>query len=72
VEELEDAIRDSRYPPHGRRGIGGERATAWGQCLAEHTSEANEHVLVVPLIESIAAIPHSRNRPRAWRQIMTR
>ena len=56
VEELEEAIRDARYPPEGRRGIGGERATAWGQCLAEHTAEANEHVMVVPLIESVEAI----------------
>jgi 2-keto-3-deoxy-L-rhamnonate aldolase RhmA/quercetin dioxygenase-like cupin family protein len=56
VEELEEAIRDARYPPVGRRGIGGERATAWGQCLAEHTAEANEHVMVVPLIESVEAI----------------
>lgn len=56
--ELEEAIRDCRYPPEGRRGIGGERATAWGQCLAEHASEANEHVMVVPLIESVSAIPH--------------
>jgi 2-keto-3-deoxy-L-rhamnonate aldolase RhmA/quercetin dioxygenase-like cupin family protein len=60
VEELEEAIRDCRYPIEGRRGIGSERATAWGQCLAEHTSEANEHVLVVPLIESVAAIPNVR------------
>jgi 2-keto-3-deoxy-L-rhamnonate aldolase RhmA len=58
VEQLEEAIRDCRYPPEGRRGIGGERATAWGQCFAEHTAEANEHVLVVPLIESVAAIPN--------------
>jgi 2-keto-3-deoxy-L-rhamnonate aldolase RhmA/quercetin dioxygenase-like cupin family protein len=58
VEELEEAIRDCHYPPEGRRGIGGERATAWGQCLAEHTSVANEQVLVIPLIESIAAIPN--------------
>lgn len=58
VEELEEAIRDCRYPTEGRRGIGGERATAWGQCLAEHTAEANEHVLVVPLIESVTAIPN--------------
>jgi len=58
VEQLEEAIRDCRYPPEGRRGIGGERATAWGQCLAEHTSEANQNVLVVPLIESVAAVPH--------------
>jgi 2-keto-3-deoxy-L-rhamnonate aldolase RhmA len=58
VEQLKQAIRDSQYPPEGRRGIGGERATAWGQCLAEHTAEANAHVLVVPLIESVSAISH--------------
>ena len=58
AQQLEEAILDCRYPPEGRRGIGGERATAWGQCFAEHTSEANEHVLVVPLIESVAAIPN--------------
>ena len=58
VEEVEEAVRDCRYPPEGRRGIGGERATAWGQCLSEHAAEANEYVLIVPLIESIAAIPN--------------
>lgn len=58
VRDLEEAVRDCRYPIAGRRGIGGERATAWGQCLAEHTAEANEHVLVIPLIESVAAVPH--------------
>ena len=58
VEEVEEAVRDCRYPPEGRRGIGGERATAWGQCLSEHAVEANENVLIVPLIESIAAIPN--------------
>lgn len=56
AEQLEEAIRDCRYPPQGRRGIGGERATAWGQAVAEHTAEANEHVLVVPLIESVRAV----------------
>jgi len=58
VEQLEAAICDCRYPPEGRRGIGGERATAWGQCFAEHAAEANEHVLVVPLIETVDAVPH--------------
>ena len=58
VEEVKEAVRDCRYPPEGRRGIGGERATAWGQCLSEHAAEANENVLIVPLIESIAAIPN--------------
>ncbi|MBL4885205.1 MAG: cupin domain-containing protein [Planctomycetaceae bacterium] len=58
VEQVQEALLDCRYPPEGRRGIGGERATVWGQCMAEHTDEANEHVLVVPLIESVGAIPN--------------
>ena len=61
VEEVEEAVRDCRYPPEGRRGIGGERSTAWGQCLNEHANEANENVLIVPLIESIDAIPNVAN-----------
>ncbi len=51
--QLEQAVKFALYPPEGVRGIGGERATAWGQCFAQHTLEANEHVLVVPLIESV-------------------
>ena len=58
VEQVEQSVRDCRYPPEGQRGIGGERATVWGQCFAQHTAEANDHVLVVPLIESVAAIPN--------------
>jgi len=58
VEQVEQSLHDCRYPPEGGRGIGGERATVWGQCFAEHTAEANENVLVVPLIESVAAIPN--------------
>ena len=61
VEEVEKAVSDCNYPPEGRRGIGGERATAWGQCLKEHTSEANENVLVIPMIESIDAVPNVAN-----------
>jgi len=61
VEEVEEAVRDCRYPPEGRRGIGGERATAWGQCLNEHAAEANENVLIIPMIESIDAIPNVPN-----------
>jgi len=54
VAEFAEAVQDCRYPPEGRRGIGGERATAWGEALAEHTGCANERVLVVPIIESLA------------------
>ena len=58
VEEVQKAVSDCNYPPEGRRGIGGERATAWGQSLKEHTEEANENVLVIPMIESIDAVPN--------------
>src|SRR6185436_6963036 len=53
AEQLQQAVRFARYPTEGARGIGAERATAWGQALAEHASEANEHVFVVPIIETV-------------------
>ena len=40
VEQLKQAVAFARYPEEGLRGIGGERATCWGQCMVEHTSEA--------------------------------
>lgn len=55
VEQLKQAVAWAQYPREGVRGIGAERATAWGQCLAEHTRQANEHVLVVPIMETVAA-----------------
>ncbi|MBI3875980.1 MAG: hypothetical protein HY300_08485 [Verrucomicrobia bacterium] len=55
AEQLRQAIAFANYPPRGLRGIGAERATAWGQCFAEHVAEANEHVLIVPLMETVTA-----------------
>jgi len=54
-KQLADAVRFAHYPPDGVRGIGAERATCWGQCFAEHVEEANEHVMVVPIIETVKA-----------------
>jgi len=54
AEQLKQAVAWSRYPTDGLRGIGAERATCWGQCFVEHAGEANEHVLVVPIIETTA------------------
>ena len=34
VEQLRQAVAYAHYPPAGVRGIGGERATLWGRCLA--------------------------------------
>jgi 2-keto-3-deoxy-L-rhamnonate aldolase RhmA/quercetin dioxygenase-like cupin family protein len=55
--QLRQAVAMARYPVEGRRGIGAERATAWGQCMAEHAAEANDHVLVVPIIETASTVP---------------
>lgn len=55
AEQLKQAVAFANYPPEGVRGIGAERATGWGQCFLQHTQEANEHVLVVPLIETVTA-----------------
>lgn len=54
AEQVKQAVVYARYPVEGLRGFGGERATGWGSCLAEHAAEANDNVLVVPLIESVA------------------
>ncbi|MEX2186992.1 MAG: aldolase/citrate lyase family protein [Pirellulales bacterium] len=55
VDQLRQAVEFAHYPPRGCRGIGAERATSWGQRIAEHVAEAEENVLVVPIIESVAA-----------------
>jgi 2-keto-3-deoxy-L-rhamnonate aldolase RhmA len=55
VEQLRQAVAYSHYPPRGVRGIGGERATCWGRCLGQHVAEAEEQVLVVPIIETVRA-----------------
>lgn len=56
AEQLKQAVAWARYPTEGLRGIGAERATAWGQCFAEHADEANDHVLVVPIIETVRSV----------------
>jgi 2-dehydro-3-deoxyglucarate aldolase/4-hydroxy-2-oxoheptanedioate aldolase len=56
AEQFRQAVSFARYPLEGLRGIGAERATCWGQCIGEHTAEANEHVLVVPIIETVRTV----------------
>jgi 2-dehydro-3-deoxyglucarate aldolase/4-hydroxy-2-oxoheptanedioate aldolase len=53
VQQLQSAVSYIHYPPRGVRGIGAERATCWGQCIEEHVQEAEENLLVVPIIESV-------------------
>jgi 2-keto-3-deoxy-L-rhamnonate aldolase RhmA len=53
AEQLRQAVAFAHYPPRGIRGIGGERATVWGRCMSEHVAEAEENVLVIPLMETV-------------------
>ena len=53
AEQLREVVSFAQFPPEGVRGIGAERATCWGQCLVQHTQDANAHVLIVPVIESV-------------------
>ncbi|HMC67039.1 MAG TPA: aldolase/citrate lyase family protein [Gemmataceae bacterium] len=55
AEQLRQAFAFALYPPEGVRGVGAERATGWGECFVQHTQEANQHVLVVPIIETVTA-----------------
>jgi 2-keto-3-deoxy-L-rhamnonate aldolase RhmA len=53
--DVELGFQYARYPPRGRRGIGGERAVRWGLRYQEYLDEANSEVLVIPLIETVEA-----------------
>jgi 2-keto-3-deoxy-L-rhamnonate aldolase RhmA len=44
------------YPPRGERGIGGERAVRWGLRYQEYLEQANDEIMVIPLIETVAAV----------------
>lgn len=54
--QLEAAVAAATYPPRGIRGIGAERATCWGQCFIEHAGEADQNVMVIPIIETVRAV----------------
>ncbi|MBI2825102.1 MAG: hypothetical protein HYX69_10490 [Planctomycetia bacterium] len=58
ADQLRQAVRFAHYPPQGVRGIGAERATVWGQRMAEYVAEANDRILVIPIIETVAAATH--------------
>lgn len=55
ADQLRELVAYAQYPPAGVRAVGGDRATIWGQCMAEHVQVANEHVIVLPNIETVKA-----------------
>ncbi|MBX3256879.1 MAG: hypothetical protein KF862_22270 [Chitinophagaceae bacterium] len=52
------ALSYARYPPAGIRGIGAERATKWGSGFAQHVKDANENLMMIPMIESVKGGEH--------------
>lgn len=62
VEQIESLARAMKFPPLGARGITGGTVTGYGQLpLSDYISQANQHTLLVPMIESqsgLNALPH--------------
>lgn len=62
VEQIESLAQSMKFPPLGARGITGGTVTGYGQLpLNEYIAQANQHTLLVPMIESqrgLNALPH--------------
>lgn len=62
VEQIESLARAMKFPPTGTRGITGGTVTGYGKLpLSDYIALANEHTLLVPMIESqsgLNALPH--------------
>jgi 2-dehydro-3-deoxyglucarate aldolase/4-hydroxy-2-oxoheptanedioate aldolase len=55
--DAEAAVRATRYPPDGIRGIAGShRAGGYGRHAAEYWKRANEEILVVIQVETTSAV----------------
>jgi 2-keto-3-deoxy-L-rhamnonate aldolase RhmA len=50
--DAELGFQHARYPPRGRRGVGGERAVKWGLEFEEYLTTADAETLVIPIIET--------------------
>lgn len=55
ADEVRSAVRFSKYPPDGNRGVGAERATLWGLGIKSYARNANRRTLVIPMIEHVRA-----------------
>lgn len=58
AEEAQAVVSATRYPPEGRRGFGGLRASNYSLGNTEYFRQANDEILVVLIIETKEAIEH--------------
>lgn len=57
VEEAENAVKYCKYPPRGVRGIAGsQRAVCYGQKKSEYYAFADNEIIVVVAIETLAGV----------------
>lgn len=61
VQEAELAVRMTRYPPHGLRGVAGTvRATSYGRD-SDYLSRAHESISLIVQLESSLAMAHAEH-----------
>jgi 2-keto-3-deoxy-L-rhamnonate aldolase RhmA len=53
-------VESVRYPPDGRRGIAGSRATGYGRNFEEYVSNANDSILSIAQIETREGLENAR------------
>jgi 2-keto-3-deoxy-L-rhamnonate aldolase RhmA len=54
--QVEEILSFAYYPPKGQRTIGGTRASRYGIRGREHFANANDDILVIPIIETVEAL----------------
>lgn len=52
AEQARAAVRATRYPPHGARGVGPGRAAAYGYRIPDYLAKANEELVLAIQVET--------------------
>jgi len=55
-EDAVDAVRATKYPPLGIRGVGPRRASNYYRSFQDYFAEANEEIMVIVQIEHLKAV----------------
>lgn len=59
AEEARAAVRATRYPPDGVRGVAGSRATDYGERFGSYVASANENIAVILQTETERSIENA-------------
>ncbi len=56
AEEARAAVRATRYPPHGARGVGPGRAAAYGYRIPDYLAKANAELVLAIQVETAGGL----------------